>query len=752
MSETVFKKVDYTLGNLIEYIKLGEIGLPTIQRPFVWKNAKVRDLFDSMYKGYPVGYLLFWQNFLADSTRVIGADEKQKPPRLLIVDGQQRLTSLYAVIKDIPIVRENYESEPIQIAFNPLLGKFEVADAAIRKDKVYIPDISVLWSAKTDLFEVVENYLSGLEATREVDGDEKRSVRRAIAQLQGLLSFPLTALELSADVEEENVADVFVRINSKGTPLNQADFILTLMSVFWDKGRTELEHFCHEARKPTTGKPSPFNHFIHPDPDQLLRVSVGLGFKRARLKYVYSILRGKDLETEEFSNELRDEQFEILMKAQERTLNLQYWHDFMKCIQQAGFRSMKMISSQNNLLFSYILYLMGRTEYSIDEFRLRRIIARWFFMSSMTGRFTGSPETAMEFDLARFREVKDADRFIEILERACDLAITDDFWSITLPNDLATSSPRSPSLFAYHAALVLLDAQALYSKLPISELLDPTTHAHREAVEKHHLFPKGYLQSLDITELRETNQIANFALLEWGDNMRVSDRPPVEYVPVLRERFNAKELENMYYWHALPENWETLEYNDFLEQRRERISQVISDGYSQLVNKIHETQPEAEELDIAEMVASGESTTVEFKCALRTNLHTGREDEKIEWSWLRTVAGFLNLQGGTLVIGVEDDGTPVGLDKDGFNSEDEIYSYAMEVMKSRLSEHHIKFIHPRFEEYQSTRVLAIECWPSEDAIYLKHNEGEHFFVRAGDTTKELSTKQLQDYINQRFQT
>ncbi len=752
MSETVFKKVDYTLGNLIEYIKMGEIGLPTIQRPFIWKNAKVRDLFDSLYKGYPVGYLLFWQNCLADGTRLIGSDEKQKPPRLLIVDGQQRLTSLYAVIKDIPVVRDNYESEPIHIAFNPLLGKFEVADAAIRKDKVYIPDISLLWSDETDLFEVVENYLSGLEATREVDEDEKKRVRKAIAQLQGLLSFPLTALELSADVNEENVADVFVRINSKGTPLNQADFILTLMSVFWDEGRTELEHFCYEARKPSISKPSSFNHFIHPDPDQLLRVSVGIGFKRARLQYVYSILRGKDLETEEFSNELRDEQFEILRKAQERVLNLQYWHDFMKCIQQAGFRSMKMISSQNNLLFSYILYLMGRTEYGIDEFRLRRIIARWFFMSSLTGRFTGSPETAMEFDLARFREVKDADGFIEILERACDLAITDDFWSITLPNDLATSSPRSPSLFAYHAALVLLDARALYSKLPISELLDPTTHAHREAVERHHLFPKGYLQTLDITELRETNQIANFALLEWGDNTRVSDQSPVEYVPVLRERFNDKELEKMYYWHALPENWETLEYNDFLEQRRERISQVISHGYSQLVNKIHEIQPEAEELDIAGMVASGESTTVEFKCALRTNLHTGRKDEKIVYSWLRTVAGFLNLQGGTLVIGVEDDGTPVGLDKDGFNSEDEIYSYAMEVMKSSLSEHHIKFIHPRFEEYQGTRVLAIECWPSDDAIYLKYNGGEHFFVRAGDTTKELSTNQLQDYIKQRFQT
>jgi uncharacterized protein with ParB-like and HNH nuclease domain len=121
MSETVFKQVNYDLNALIKYIELGEIGLPDIQRPFVWKNAKVRDLFDSMYRGYPVGYLLFWQNEFFDDTHVIGTDTKQKPPRLLIVDGQQRLTSLYAVLKKIEVVRENYGRELINIAFNPQL-------------------------------------------------------------------------------------------------------------------------------------------------------------------------------------------------------------------------------------------------------------------------------------------------------------------------------------------------------------------------------------------------------------------------------------------------------------------------------------------------------------------------------------------------------------------------------------------------------------------------------------------------------
>jgi uncharacterized protein with ParB-like and HNH nuclease domain len=403
MSETVFTKVDYDLGSLIKDVRMGDIGLPDIQRPFVWKNAKVRDLFDSMYRGYPVGYLLLWRNGLADD-RTIGADIKQKPPRLVIVDGQQRLTSLYAVVRGVPVLRENYETERICIAFNPLDGRFEVADAAIRRDRAFLPDISVLWADGANLFKVANEFLNGLRAAREVSDAETERVQLALTKLQGLLTFPFTALELAADISEEDVSDVFVRINSKGTPLNQSDFILTLMSVFWDEGRANLEHFCAAARKPTKGASSPFNYFIEPSPDQMLRVGVGLAFKRARLKFVYSLLRGKDLETEKFSVEQRERQFTKLREAQAKVLDVQHWHDFLACVRAAGFRSEKMISSQNNLLFSYMLYLIGRVEVGVEPFRLRRVIAQWFFMSAATGRFTGSPESAMEFDLARIRD------------------------------------------------------------------------------------------------------------------------------------------------------------------------------------------------------------------------------------------------------------------------------------------------------------------------------------------------------------
>ncbi len=750
MSETVFTKVDYDLGSLIKYIGLGEIGLPDIQRPFVWKNAKVRDLFDSMYKGYPVGYLLFWQNGQADASRTIGVDNKQKPPRLVIVDGQQRLTSLYAVVKNIAILRDNFESEPIQIAFNPLEENFEVADAAICRDKSFIPDISVLWSADAKITRIIRDYLENLRTSREISEDAELEIEDRILKLQGLLSFPFTALELASDIDEEAVSDVFVRINSKGTPLNQADFILTLMSVFWDEGRAALERFCRESRQPAKGTASSYNYFIKPSPDQLLRVGVSVAFKRARLKYVYSILRGKDLETEQFSPELREQQFERLKNAQERALNLQHWHDFMNCIRQAGFRSEKMISSQNNLMFAYSLYLIGRTEYKVPEFKLRRAIARWFFMSAVTGRFTGSPESVMESDLARFRDVDTDEGFMKILNQICDITLTNDFWAVSLPNDLATSSSRSPSLFAYYAALVMLDARALFSKIKVADLLDQSIQANRAASERHHLFPKSYLGKQGMKTPRDTNQIANFALVEWGDNTTISDQAPLDYVPAMKARFSQAELEQMYRFHALPPNWEHLDYRKFLEKRRELMAQVIAEGYATLLTVENKKDIAAAEFDLSKVILNGESEAVEFKSTLRTNMHTGDKDPRMELAVLKTLAGFLNTNGGMLVIGVSDDGSPVGIQADEFENEDKMSLHLVNIVKSRLGIQAMISLHINFDDRNKYRVMVVKCNKSPTPVFVKDGNNERFYIRTGPSTTELSPSQTPEYIKQRF--
>lgn len=749
MSSIIFKKVDYNVGALVQDIAFGKIGLPDIQRPFVWKNVKVRDLFDSMYKGYPVGYLLFWENGLSASERTIGSDSKQLSPSLVIVDGQQRLTSLYAVIRGVPVVRTNYKNEHMRIAFNPLEEVFEVTSAAIERDRSFIPDISKLWKNGTSLFDMVDEYLHGLRSAREVSESEVKTIQSSIARLHGLLGFPFTALQLLADISDEDVADVFVRINSKGESLDQADFILTIMSVFWDEGRKNLERFCQESRKPSTSGASPFNYFIEPHPDQLLRVCVGLAFKRARLRHVYSILRGKDLETGEFSEERRVEQFEKLKHAQAKVLNLQYWHDFMQCVRQAGYRTGGMINSKNALLYTYTFYLIGRTELRIEERELRAVIAQWLFMSLVTGRYTGSPESTMESDLAMLRDAKTAKGFVTKLRNTCNVFLTDDFWSVTLPNELATPSARSPSLFAFQAALVLTDSPVLFSKFKVAEMLDPALSGSHNAIEKHHLFPKGYLSSIGVKENRDINQIANYAFVEWRDNIDISDQSPAEYLPQLEKSFGAASLTQMYSANALPKKWEKMDYWTFLERRRELMAQIILAGYRKLTSE-DDTVDESHEVNLKELIDEGESDVTEFKSTLRVNLHTRKPDKRIEKSVLKTLAGFLNTEGGTLIVGVSDDGMPLGLDVDNFIDEDKMSLHLVNIVNARMGPNAWTTMHANFDDYEDGRVLVVHCQKSRTPVYLSDGNEEQFYVRTGPSTVQLSMSQTQEYIEHRF--
>ena len=583
MTDVLFKKVDYTLKKLVEDIDMGEIGLPDIQRPFVWSTSKVRDLFDSMYRGYPIGYLLFWENGYSDEHKVIGAKKKQKVSRLLIVDGQQRLTSLYAVIKAVPIIGKDFRPHNIRIAFHPREGKFEVTNPAIEKDAEWISDISELWKPNTSIFTFVNTFLQRLKAKHDRLVANENYIANAITRLEKLLDYPLTALEVSSSVNEDQVAEIFVRINSKGTPLNQADFILTLMSIFWDKGRAELEEFCRRAKVPPTDDAySPFNHYLRPNPDQLLRVSVALGFRRARLEHVYSLLRGKDLQTRQFSVEQRERQFAVLQQAQTYTLDLKNWHEFFKVLKRAGYQSNKLISSQLALLYTYAIWLVGKRDFSVDLFHLREVMAQWFFMVALTGRYTSSAESRMEQDLAILRSVNTSEAFVKVLNEQIDAVLTRDYWEVTLPNDLETAAARNTGQFAYYAALCLFDARVLFSKMKVSELLEPSIKPIKAALERHHLFPRNYLQRIGIKENRIVNQVANYALVEWSDNITISDRPPKDYVPEMEKRFSPDALQEMYKWHALPEGWYKMDYLSFLEKRRKLIAQMIHNGYNKL--------------------------------------------------------------------------------------------------------------------------------------------------------------------------
>lgn len=587
MTGPLFKRVDCDVEYLVSAIDQGTVGLPEMQRPFVWPTTKVRDLFDSMFKGYPIGYLLLWASDETAKVRQIGVGQHgTDTPSTLIIDGQQRLTSLYSVMRGKPVLDKDFSHRKLTIAFRPLTGDFAVATAAHKKDPEWLSDISDIYTRSDGAYLIISQFIAIIKKHRgTLSAEEESDIADNIQRLLQLKKYPFSALEINAQTDEEDVSNIFVRVNSAGTDLGQADFILTLMSVFWEDGRRALDSFCRESRIPSVNGATPYNQFIQPDPDQLIRVSVGYGFRRARLKYAYLILRGKDLETGEFTEERRKEQLARLTAAQARVLDLQNWHEFLKSVMQAGYIRGDMISSATSLLYAYVFYLIGKYDYGLSGQPLRRAISRWFFMSTLTGRYSSNFESQMEQDLADLRSVKSSVDFLQHIDNVIASVLTPDFWTITLPTmHLATASHRSPAWFAYCAALCICDAPVLFSDLKVSQLLNPIADAKKSAIERHHLFPKQYLASIDIADDRDRNQIANYALVEWIDNVEISDDSPAKYLPKHIERFqyDPARLHEFSLWHALPANWETMDYYSFLEERRKLMAAIIRKGYERI--------------------------------------------------------------------------------------------------------------------------------------------------------------------------
>ena len=744
----IFTPSNVPITSLIDDIDMGKIGLPELQRPFVWPNVNVRDLFDSLYRGYPAGFLLFWKTGSEGGLKNIGTGTKQFVPELAIVDGQQRLTSLYAVVKGAEVLRANFKKERIEIAFNPLTERFDVADAAIRKDRSYIPNISVLWSPGFDTTDFREEFLENLSSVRELTKEDSRNIEKSINKVRDLTAYSFTALTLNASVDEQTIAEVFVRINGKGKPLNQADFIMTLMSVFWEEGRVELENFALKAVLPSDGQSSPFNHFIKPSPDQMLRATVGLALKRARLENVYGALRGRDGGKGLDNPEKRDAQFALMREAQSAVLNLTNWHHFLDSLKLAGYRGQKMITSETTIIYCYALYLIGMRDYGIDRSAMRQLVAEFFFMASMTGRYTNSPETRFEADLGLIRDLPDGVAFLSRLREICTTTLTGDFWDINLPAQLATSSARSPTLFAYQAALIKLDAPVLFSPMKLAALVDPAIKGSKAAIEQHHLFPRGYLEDQGVKDFKLINQIANFAPVEWPENIKIGKQSPALYVPDLDAAMSAAERERIYKLHALPPLWWEMPYDDFLVARRLRMAQVVREAWKALVGDSDAQL--APPPSVSELIAGGETGATEFKSTLRTNLHTTQHDEKIHLSSLKTIAGFLNAQGGTLLIGVADDGEVLGLSADGFPNEDKMSLHLVNLIKDRIGDVFLPYVHPHFEDQDGERILIVRCEKGPKAAFVKDGNQQRFFVRGGNATTELSGNSVMEYVKQRF--
>ena len=594
-----------SLDQILNYIKSEEIAIPEIQRPFVWKPRQVRDLIDSLYKGYPTGYLIISQSpdmKLKDGTLSLG--------KKIMIDGQQRVTALMTAIAGLKVLTSNFKKRRIKIAFNPQASEeseeeiFKVQDNAILKDKKWIADIAELFKSDFDQWAFVNEYC---QQNAEVNGSQMNKI---LMRLLDIKNRQIGVITLDKDLNIDEVTDIFIRINSQGAKLNQADFAMSKIAANTEYGgnalRKAIDYFSHLAVEPDwyteMAKDTLFMGTLYasklkwlkddqesifdPDYNDILRIAFMYKFGRAKLKDLVSLLGGRDFETREYKAQIAEESFAKLSEGVIDFMNQYTFSNFILGMKAAGFISNKLINSQMTMDFAYTLYLLLNNDTTIEKSQIKHYVAKWFVMSTLTSRYTGSPESQMDFDIKRIREKG----FLAFFQEVEEANLSDTFWNVRLVQQLETQVINSPFFNVFLAAQIYEGNNALFSNgTKVGYLITLMG-------EVHHIFPKQYLRNNGFNERIQYNQIANFTYLDTQVNKDISDAAPnVYFTNAIKqcEEGNARYgnitdlncLKTNMAENCIPEQIVDMDYSDypdFLNARRKLMAAKIKDYYFSL--------------------------------------------------------------------------------------------------------------------------------------------------------------------------
>lgn len=585
------------IENLFTWIKSGEIAIPEIQRPFVWTPVKVRNFLDSLFRGYPVGFLIAWRNpnvKLKDGTASHG--------RRILIDGQQRVTALMAALLGREVVNKNYRQARIRIAFHPHRRQFEVANPAIQKDASWIPDIAEVFDPHASIFEFVNDYCE------RNPGTSKDEVFRSIEMLRGITNNQIGLIELDSDLDIETVTKIFIRVNSEGVPLNQADFAMSKIAVNETYGgntlRKAIDYFCHLAVAPeffsTLQNDQEFANseyfsrlkwlrnekedLYDPSYTDMLRVAFTSEFQRGRLADLVALLSGRNFDTRQYEESIVEESFSRLKKSVLRFMNETHFKRFIMIVRSAGFIDSSMIGSQNALNFAYILYLVLRNGGESNE-EIERQVRRWFVLSVLTGRYSGSSETRFGQDISRVH----SEGIASYADNVIRGELSDAFWESSLPQAMNTSSGTSAYFKLFQASQVKMgDLGFLSRDITARELVEVKS-------DVHHVFPRDYLKVHGLKP-GQYNQIANYVITQSEINIAIGNKEPQQYFAELEDQCNGGPrhygnitdlgiLKENLVAHCIPEGVEEMSVDDypgFLAERRMLMSQKLRAYFEEL--------------------------------------------------------------------------------------------------------------------------------------------------------------------------
>ena len=607
MDKQKYNNYPLAISQILGLIEANDIAIPEIQRPFVWRKSQVRDLMDSLYKGYPTGYIIIWKN---PSVKLKNGSLSEG--KKVLIDGQQRITALMTAIAGKTVVFDDYSEGRVKIAFDPFAAisgnpdaeLFAVQTPAHLKGKRWIPDIAELFKPDFSSFKFINQYV--------VDNPEmgQEELHKVLESLKNLQHCNIGVIELDASLDIDVVTDIFIRINSKGTALSQGDFVMSKIAADEIHGgntlRKVVDYFAHLCKDGTfynkiKEKDQTFvssgyldklvwlkddkETVYDPECDDVLRVAFMHRCKRAKLADLVAMLSGRDFETREFKEEIVESTYKELETGINNVIKGYNFTQFMLAIRSAGFTSKKMVNSVMAIDFAYAVYLLLQESKEIPVDEIKSLVQRWYVLSVLTGRYSASPESAFAKDIRAIGEngVKATLQAIE------DANLSDAFWNVQLNQNLTFVSSINPTYQVFLAAQNFFKKDSLLSHIPVGELVNL-------GGDIHHIFPKQYLVDNGFDK-HEYNQVANYAYLDTPINIKIGKKAPKVYLNEVldaiistedvsfksiksKEEFNQNLEDNCIPVEILDMDYTN--YHAFLEMRRAKMTKLIRSYYYNL--------------------------------------------------------------------------------------------------------------------------------------------------------------------------
>ena len=591
-----YKITQYSVSSILGYVENSQIAIPEIQRPFVWKGEEVRALIDSLYEGYPIGYLIVWQN-----SQVRVRNFGKGGTKEILIDGQQRVTALMAALLGKEVLDEQYQSHRIRIAFNPLAGKgeerFAVCDTKHEEDSRWISDISIFFRRDFSFRQFEKEY-------KEANPDEDFTpLEESVDTLKEIVKHQVGVIELSFLLDIDVVSEIFIRINLQGKPLNQEDFVMSKISVNEQYGgdyiRNCIDYFCHLLREPSfyqvlqQNETEFFNSeygkvltwcqneeqsLYIPSYADVLKVVLISYFGKTRIGDLVHLLSGRDGEKKifskkEISKKVSEEAFEKLGAGVKAFVCEENFQGFQKALKKAGYSCSRLLYSQSVLNYCYAMYLLMYRQ-GIGEKERESLLSKWITMAMITGHYQSGGESTVQKDYANAQE----EGFASYLAQIEELKLTDEFYNNILPEKFTSTTARTAPFLAYVATQCARGVHSLYSDVTIEEL-------YKNKTESYQILPKAYLAKCGYKTREIYGQVANLTYISKETKDIIRKKSPVDYKEDLEKAIGIEKICTSLKENGLAETIFTANETDVIQilaDRRRQMASEIRDFYKTL--------------------------------------------------------------------------------------------------------------------------------------------------------------------------